>query len=422
MIFDNIIVGSGAGGASLAKALCRKGMNNLLLERGRPQSIGKWQNCLHYYDLSPFAKRVRKSKEGIIIWQSFLPGGSSRVSCGNIGRCLEPELQAAGIDLTNQFVECEKEINAVQLGIDMLGPRSQAILDASRQLGYGMHTATKGINETKCIKCGNCVFGCRYGAKWTAYNELCEAKKNGAHVVYDAMVSKVLFNGRKIDGVLLQNGDIHKAKNVIVCAGGINTPIILQKSGIKNAGKKLFCDLLVNVYGHTQKTYDNEPAMSLISTSFYQKEGFILSTYTPANHIYYYLESGIASLFHPIKKTLGLMVKIRDDSNGFVNENGVIHKSPTYSDFEKLRKGIEISKEILERTGDINSIHISHIQGAHCGGTCAINDVVDTNLETEYSGLYVSDASVLPKSPGFPPILTITALSRRLADHLYFKG
>ena len=43
---------------------------------------------------------------------------------------------------------------------------------------------------------------------------------------------------------------------------------------------------------------------------------------------------------------------------------------------------------------------------------------VDSNLETEISNLFVCDASVLPISPGKPPILTILALSKRLADYL----
>ena len=40
------------------------------------------------------------------------------------------------------------------------------------------------------------------------------------------------------------------------------------------------------------------------------------------------------------------------------------------------------------------------------------------NLKTEIDGLYVGDASVIPISPGKPPILLILALAERLANHL----
>ena len=44
--------------------------------------------------------------------------------------------------------------------------------------------------------------------------------------------------------------------------------------------------------------------------------------------------------------------------------------------------------------------------------------MVDSDQQTEIEGLYVSDASVLPSPLGMPPILTLVALSKRLALHL----
>jgi choline dehydrogenase-like flavoprotein len=58
------------------------------------------------------------------------------------------------------------------------------------------------------------------------------------------------------------------------------------------------------------------------------------------------------------------------------------------------------------------------IRGAHPGGTAAIGEVVNKNLETRIKGLFVSDASVLPTSPGLPPIVTIVALAKRLSKLL----
>ena len=39
-------------------------------------------------------------------------------------------------------------------------------------------------------------------------------------------------------------------------------------------------------------------------------------------------------------------------------------------------------------------------------------------IKTEIDGLYIGDASVIPMSPGKPPILLILALALRLANHL----
>jgi choline dehydrogenase-like flavoprotein len=56
--------------------------------------------------------------------------------------------------------------------------------------------------------------------------------------------------------------------------------------------------------------------------------------------------------------------------------------------------------------------------GAHPGGTAAIGQVVDKDLQTRIESLFVYDASVVSTSPGLPPILTIVALSKRLGKKL----
>ena len=114
-----------------------------------------------------------------------------------------------------------------------------------------------------------------------------------------------------------------------------------------------------------------------------------------------------------------MMIKIKDDSIGSVSINGHIKKTMTFNDLGKLNKGIPIAKEILVKAGiDHRYIKIRGPGGAHPGGTAAIGEVVDSNLETEIKNLFVSDASVLPTAPGLPPILTIIALSKRLAKSL----
>lgn len=418
--YDNIIVGSGAGGASLAKSLSERGAHNLVLEQGCVQRIGRIRDCLRFYDLNRFFKTVRHSKEGVPIWQSYMAGGSTMVSCGNIARCLEKELKAVGVDLSKYFEICEEEIKPSFLCDDLLGPRSIMIKEAALKLGYNMNPALKGINSNKCVKCGKCVFGCRYGAKWDALKPINEAKRKGCVVKYDSPVEKITHEHGRVTGVVLKNGTVYRSRNVILCAGGVNSPIILQKSGIKNAGKHFFCDLLVNVYGAVKNTFtEYEPVMALINSDFYQDKGFIVASYMSQHPLYQFLDRGVKGLFQNPNKMLGMMVKIRDDRTGSINSKGVISKYPSPNDREKLNAGIKVCEEILAEAGaGLNFTH-SSIQGAHPGGSCAIGEVVDTNLETEIKGLFVSDASVLPVSPGFPPILTISALSRYLADKIF---
>jgi len=61
---------------------------------------------------------------------------------------------------------------------------------------------------------------------------------------------------------------------------------------------------------------------------------------------------------------------------------------------------------------------VSKVAGGHPGGTAAIGEIVDKDLQTEVNNLFACDASVLPTAPGLPPILTIVALAKRLAKQL----
>ncbi|MBN2396575.1 MAG: NAD(P)-binding protein, partial [Candidatus Atribacteria bacterium] len=107
-----LIVGSGAGGSTLAKELSKKGRKVMVIEKGKyEKKVGSFQDSLRYYDGNQITKMPRKSKEGIIIWRAIMAGGSTVVSCGNATRCLEKEFLDFGINLEKEFIEAEKEMN-----------------------------------------------------------------------------------------------------------------------------------------------------------------------------------------------------------------------------------------------------------------------------------------------------------------------
>ena len=119
------------------------------------------------------------------------------------------------------------------------------------------------------------------------------------------------------------------------------------------------------------------------------------------------------------KDILSIMVKTADEAKGYIDDDGEVVKINTIQDIRYLAEGVATAGFILCEAGvDPSTIGSTVYRGAHPGGTAAIGKVVDSNQETKIKGLFVSDASVLPVSPGKPPILTILALSKRLADYL----
>jgi choline dehydrogenase-like flavoprotein len=420
---DIVIVGAGVGGATVAKELSKKGRKVLVVEKGDyvpAEQLGTEFLAFKFYDKCGLWS---KSKEGVFYYRTIMAGGTSMVSCGNGVRALEKEFRKRGIDLGREFRETEKELGIKPVPEKFLGPGTRAIMKAAKTLGLNMKPMPKIINFRKCVSCGNCVTGCRSGAKWTALEYLKQAQDKGASLMTGVNIIKVLTSRGRASGVEGYNhtGDKVKiyANTVVLSAGGIGTPIILQNSRIKS-GQKLFLDLFTVTMGLTNdKGLTKEVTMAAVNVN----KGFLLSPFidTPfalASVVPLPLRRNLKISLHR-KNMLGIMVKIDDEFRGKVHKDGSIEKKVTASDLAKLRKGADISRKILIKAGaDPKTILTTKIRGAHPGGTAAIGEVVDKNLETKIKGLFVCDASVLPKTPGMPPIVTIIALAKRFAKRI----
>ena len=71
---DFVIVGSGAGGATLARELAVRGQSVLVLERGKhEEKVGTYKDAGRFYDISSkLTNMPRKSKEGVVLWRAFI--------------------------------------------------------------------------------------------------------------------------------------------------------------------------------------------------------------------------------------------------------------------------------------------------------------------------------------------------------------
>lgn len=117
-----------------------------------------------------------------------------------------------------------------------------------------------------------------------------------------------------------------------------------------------------------------------------------------------------------MKRIAGMFVKLCDDPVGSINADGNFHKSLTQRDEKVMAKGVSIAKDIMIKAGVIpSSISVAKGIGGHPGGTCALGKVVDNNLMTSIDNLYLCDNSIMPKSGGIPPVLTLIALGKKFA-------
>ncbi len=114
-------------------------------------------------------------------------------------------------------------------------PKDAVILRGARALGW--EAAPMRRNATACGDCGSCPFGCRRGAKQSGIRvHLARAAMAGARIVAGADVQRVIVEGGRAVGVeaTVANGrplEV-RAATVVLAAGALRTPAILQRTGI----------------------------------------------------------------------------------------------------------------------------------------------------------------------------------------------
>jgi choline dehydrogenase-like flavoprotein len=438
--YDYVVVGSGAGGGTLVRELTLRGKEVLCIERGPEiRKVGGFWDCRHFWDfqrLPDFLPRglqkipllPPRTDEGIILWRGVAAGGTTTISAGNGARCMEPELAALGIDLTAELAETEEETGLVPLAESLLSGGARAIRGAAAQVGVEMTAMPKFVDRRRCVRCHKCLYGCSYGAKWDVRPWLGEARERGAEFLFDTTVTGVCSANGKATGVTVQGPGGARtigAGCVILAAGGMATPVILQRSGIAEAGSGFFLDLMWNTYGISDDAsvnLDREPVMSIVG--FAADKGFLISPFMNHARLGRLQEMAPWRARHASRRVVGIMTKINDDANGRVFPSGRCSKPLTERDRARLREGARLARAILTRAGvRPETLFESRLQGAHPGGTAAIGTVVDTELRTRIENLYVCDASVFPaqafpEAERLPPIVTIVALAKRLARRL----
>lgn len=399
-----IIVGTGAGGAILAKELAENNLPVTILEKG---PYIKSKDAFNYYD---------KYNDSVDLLTTTCIGGATIVSMSNMVRALDEELLDFDVDLSEAYEYVEKLVGVHQLDDSHIGKGTQAFLDAGRELGLQTLKMPKAIREEDCIQCGKCAFGCPADAKWSGKDFVDDAVDAGATLITEADVTDLIVEDGKVKGVkYIKDGKKEEifADYVVLSAGAISSALILRTAGI-DAGHEIFFDPFVSVGGYIKDiNFNTEVQMAGLIIG----KNFVLSP-----HFSSFIRANIPDDKVTDNDILSIMVKTADECKGYIDDDGQVYKTNTIQDIRYLAEGVATAGFVLEKAGvDPTTIGSTVYRGAHPGGTAPIGKLVDSNLETEIENLFVCDASVLPISPGKPPILTILALSKRLADYLKNK-
>lgn len=263
---DVVVVGSGAGGGVIAAELSRAGRSVVVLEAGpfvpEPEMP---TNELDAFDRMYLDHGLVSSWDGSV---AILAGGSlGGGTTVNWMTCIRPpdgvrhawatQHGLSGVD----GPEADDDLAVIEreLGVSAppnVPPKDAAILRGAAALGFAAgETRRDGVG---CGDCGSCPFGCRSGAKQSGLRaHLADAWRCGARIVPDATVRRVIMDSGRATGVEVMvrvrdagggagGSDVPgeatpswrrlrvHARQVVVAAGALRTPVILEASGVKH--------------------------------------------------------------------------------------------------------------------------------------------------------------------------------------------
>ena len=253
-----VIIGSGAGGGTLANELCQKGFKVVLLEAGKHQSSATFHNdeWFAFNQLAWLDKRttsgnwqIAKDFPNLPAWTCKTVGGTTVHWAGASLRFQEHEFKAkttysdvTGANLLDwpvtlaelepYYAKAEFKMGVTRTN-DIPGlpgnNNFKVLYNGATRAGYKtVHTGHMAINSrprddrSSCWQLGFCFQGCKSGAKWsTLYTEIPKADATGKlDLRAESQALQVQHDRQgKATGVLYadQNGKQVVQKAAIVC-------------------------------------------------------------------------------------------------------------------------------------------------------------------------------------------------------------
>jgi choline dehydrogenase-like flavoprotein len=420
-----IVVGSGAGGATVAKEL--QGQYQVtVLEAGKEftpfgmklQGLEKLRQFGLLFDEREIqfvmpSYRIRRASDDMILVNGTGLGGTTTICTGNALR-MDRDLKTLGINLDVEFEEIYREIPVSTAHQKKWHRVTRRLFAVFQELGLDPQPMPKMGRYESCLHCGRCQLGCPFGIKWDSRQFLNTAQDNGAQVITGCQVERVVIEGKQAIGVQAKNGWNHHffpADLVVLAAGGFGTPIILDNSNIPSE-PRLFVDPVLCVAGRSPDSkLHKDVTMPFVSSM----DHLILSPYFDHLSFFFNPEWRL-----PANDIVSIMIKLADDEQGSISSHAV-DKALSTRDHVYLEEGIRICQEILRRFGVRNDdMFLGTVIAGHPGGMLPLTEKEAASFHSNQlpENLYVADASLLPKSLGNPPILTIIAMAKRISKIL----
>lgn len=273
---DVVVVGTGAGGAPLAKALAARGHAVLMLEEG-----GHFSRADFTGEALAMQQRLyRKQGLTFTVGNAFIPlplgrtvGGTTTVNSGTCYRTPDDVLRRWQLELglhelgpgrlDPYFERVEAMLGVAPAAPEVLGGVARVIARGCDALGYRHGPLHR--NAPGCDAQGVCCFGCPTGAKRsTDVSYVPAALARGAQLIHHVKVRHVILEGGRAVGVdagvvppgVPERRLAVRAKAVVLACGALHTPALLMANGLGGASGQLGRNLTMHPAGYAWARFD----------------------------------------------------------------------------------------------------------------------------------------------------------------------
>ena len=311
-----VIIGSGAGGGTLADELTRQGVDVVILEAGKHHTQEDFENdeWAMFAKISWLDKRISaggwhhtETYPNLPAWIVKGVGGSTMHWSGLALRFMAHEFKTRSTygkvpganvldwpisydELAPYYEIAERKMGVAGTkasGLPPMPPNNhyKVIEAGARKIGYKDIVRPVASNtrpndgRPACQQIGYCMQGCKIGAKWsTLYSEIPRAMKTGhAELRPQSMVLRIEHDkSGKATGVLYadKDGNQHLQKARVVCVAGnsIESPRLLL-----NSASSMFPNGLANSSGQVGRNYMNHTTAAALTINpgpVYMYRGF----------------------------------------------------------------------------------------------------------------------------------------------------
>ncbi len=277
---DVCVIGTGAGGAVVAKELAEKGLSVVALEEGSRFSVKNYNQdagdmMARLYRESAMTLALGMPPVSITLGRCV--GGTTTVNSATCFRTpkavvdgWQTRYDCAGLsygDLMPYFEKVEKAINVVELTEDVLGENYQVVKRGAEKLGLTVKPLKHNVRG--CEGAGVCQWGCIKNAKQsTDVAYIPKALDAGARVFANCRAKKIITEAGRVVGVTgrfvdpADNRETYAirvtAKVVCLAMGSMITPAFMLKHQLANTSGRVGRGLTIHPCGRVVAEMDEE--------------------------------------------------------------------------------------------------------------------------------------------------------------------